>query len=772
MPPLILVHACCVQIYKLWPCIVVGVVKDYTRVQTNPISDFSNSSLRAASLKTVNVLLQAGITLGLLPPVTSLVRRVTLTRLGKTDEQGLTLLHHASAHACPDVISALMIAGCDIHQPTSTPDGDHAHHGHTPPPRTQAIHLAAATGDVDSLCCLIHYGADLCTLDGRGWAPIHHASFNNCHMAIRHLAELNPLLMEMETGDHAHATPLLLAARNGCFDSFQMLVEMGADLGRTTSDPATSGCNVVHLAALRHHAPLLRYLVELGDKRADVWHTLSQMLASTDHTLAGVAARNLDPLTRWRPEHHAPRLLEEGGVASLVQLLAGDETLQLLSLQVLANISDNEGVKTSLVDTDIIPKLVALLTSSSSSDRIHANVCLVLSDLGVVPAYREAIARAGGVAPLVGLLGSEVDDVQLFSCACVGILARESPGNQTNLCRADALPALVSLLQSPLPCVQESATHALRLVLTGNRANQLSALAEKVVPPLVVLLRSKDPSVHSSAARTVQALATNCSECQLELLSDLTCINLLKRLLKMRDPEVKVCGGVALWAIAGSLVSNQRLIATHMGLELLVDMLTIHNPKLDYVCSEALGALATELGDNQDRIIRVGGVKPLVEALTTPTTSQEVQLSVIHTLSALCMKPALVPNPASQTAVGGARGVVILASLVSDEGAGEEVRVEAACTLAKLVLEHPKNDRILSRHTNFSFVTIFRFFASSDAKVRLLAGYCLSVMCFNNPAKLEEMRQCGSLNVSNFTPFLCSLDQFYQVRDRALLKLH
>lgn len=701
---------------------------------------------KASSMKTVNVSLQASIENGLLPAVLVLLKRCTQTRLSKPDEKGMTMLHYAAANARPDVISALMKAGSNIQQPVSPQGGANS--------LSLAIHLAAKTGNVDAVCCLVFFGADLCAHDSEGFAPIHQAAFHNCQIVVRYLADVSLLQIEIETNNKLRATPLLLAAQNGCFDSFKCLTELGANLGKTTS----VGSNIVHLAALRHHTGILKFLVQRNDKRANVWEILSEMLKS-DGTHAEVAARNLDPLTRWKPEY-SNQLLEHNAVESLVQLLKRNETMQQLAIQVLANISNLEGVKSALVKTEVVPLIVKLL--SSLNDRIQVCACLVLSDLGVNPETQEAIAAAGAIPHLIKLLLSDIDDTQLFACACIGIIAYDNPKNQSTISGADGLPILVSLLSSPLTCIQGCATSTLQAVLEGNRTNQLTALTEKIISPLVVLLRSKEISIHSNAAKTIESLAANCNECQQELLSDSTCINLLKRLLKMREQRVKVCGGCALWAIAGILISNKRLIATHMGLELLVDMLTIHNEKLDFVCSEALGALATELGDNQNHIIHVGGVKPLVEVLTLQT-SQRVRLSVIHTLSALCMKPALVPNPTAQTAIGSSRGIVILSSIVSTKEASEIIRVEAACTLAKLLLHHPGNNKILSRHTNFSFLTIFQFFASSDPLVRLLTGYCLSIMAFNNPVKLKEMKSCGTLNISNFIPFLQSEDQFYQV---------
>lgn len=541
---------------------------------------------KASSLKTVNISLQASIENNALPAVMALLKRCTRTRLGKVDDKGMTMLHYAAAHGRSDIASALIIAGSNVSQPVALPG--------KPDCLTRPIHLAAKTGDVECFSCLVHYGADLCVADSNGWAAIHHAAYHNSQAIIRYLVAISTLQLDFKTTNKLQATPILLAAQNGCFSSFKCLLELGADLSCVTS----TGFNVVNYAAFQHQTGILKYLVLQDDEKADVWETLSEML-KLDERYAEVAARNLDSLTRWKPEY-AKQLLQNNAVASLVQLLKKTDALQLLSVQVLANISNVDSVGQAIIEAEAVSVLVGLL--SSPSDRIQMNSCLVLSDLGILPETQKAIPKAGAISRLIELLQSEVDDVQLFACACIGILASKNPDNQVTVVESRGLPVLVGMLSSPLTCTQGCASQTLKAILEGNRSNQLKALTDKTIPPLVHLLRSKEVSLHRNAAKTIESLACDCIETQRELMTDSTCINLLKRLLHMRDQDVKMCAGCALWAIAGILISNKRLIATHMGLELLVDMLTL-NEKLDFVCSEALGALATELGDNQNRII-------------------------------------------------------------------------------------------------------------------------------------------------------------------------
>ena len=705
----------------------------------------SCGSREAAGMQTVPAQLLAAIKKGLLPLVALLIKRCTKTHLNKLDESGRGLVHYAAAHCHSEVLSLLLLAGSPVEQEV---EGT----------ATRPIHLASQAGGLDTVCCLLHFRANVLAVDGSGWAPVHLSASLNYHRVVVHLCSVEEQCVDLKTEDRAASTPLLLAAKNGGFDTVQSLVELGADLAARDS----SGRGIVTLAALHHHTNILRYLINLARADTPVFQQLSEMLAAEaglGYPEAG--ARSLDPLTQWRTAEHSVALLAHSAAPALVELLKrkSDDKAQHLSVQVMANVSSESAVRSALVEAGAVPALVALL--SSSSERVLACTTLVLSDLAIAPESQASIVQAGAVPHLVKLLGSEADDVQLFAAACLGGLAYDCPSNKTAIAAASALEALKPLLSSDLSCIQASASSAVRAVVEENRACQLQSLSANLLPPLVHLLRSKEVSVHTEAALALEAVAENCQEAQQELLGHSTCISLLKRLLRMRSSGVKVAGGRALWAIAGHLISNQRLIAAHMGLNLLVSMLTIHNEKLDFVCSEALGALASELGENQRKILEVGGIKPLIEVLTLPT-SQRVCLSVISTLSKLIVRPALRPNRQLQREVVKSRGLPVLAGLVCSQQATELVRVSSACTLAMLCLESPENVAFLRTNTEFSVDKVFEFLSSSDPTVQIRAGQSVATLAFNNPPQLAEMSQHHSIPLAFFLSLLESGDESLQ----------
>lgn len=707
----------------------------------------SYSSREATSMQTVPVQLLASIVKGHLPLVALLLKRCTKTHLRKLDDVGRGLVHYAASACHTDVLSALLLAGCSVDQCCLTAQQEAT--------ATQPIHMAARSGSLDTVSCLLHFGADVLAVDSSGWTPVHYAAFHNYQSIVMHMCTVENKCIDLKTNDRVCSSPLLLAARNGGFDTVCCLVDLGADI--TARDGSNRG--IIQLAAMHHHVEILKYLVSLQPD-IHVFEELSTMLvADAGSGYPEAAARVLDPLTQWKPTELATALLKHGSILSLVELIRkGDEKIHRLAIQVLANTSSDSRVKSALVEANAVPPLVSLL--ASASERVQACTCIVLADLGMTPDNQALIVQAKAVPHLVKLLASDTDDVQLYSTACLGILAFDNSSNQTTIAASSAIPALKPLLSSDQSCIQACAANTIQAIVEENRSCRLGALADDLLSPLVHLLRSKEVSVHTNAAFAIEAIAEECPEAQQELLGNSTCTKLLKRLLRMRNSQVKVAGGCGLWAIAGHLISNQRFISSQMGLDLLINMLTIHNEKLDYVCSEALGSLATELGDNQKKIMEAGGIKPLIEVLTLPT-SQRVYLSVISTLSKLIIKPALRPNKLLQKEVAGCRGISVLASIVSSHEAIEIVRINAARTLALLVLQNPENKRSLENNTEFSLLKeVIDFLSSSSPQVQIQAGQCLAIIGFNNPQQLATLRQHHSIDVNFYTSFLESGDEY------------
>lgn len=702
---------------------------------------------RAARMKVPHVALQACIEKDLLVPALALVKRCTQTRLNKTDDHGLACIHHAAINGNASMLVLLVTSGCqqDLECSRNTASS------------LTPLHLAVRSGSLDTVACLLMLNSQLHCFDSNGWHPIHHAAHSNCQHIVGYLIRRDPFFLELQTKEAASETPLLLACHCGGLDTIRTLLKLGADFGATNS----SGDGIVHIAVSHNHINILQFLLKEEIAAVDVWKTIVEMLeADPESGKPEAAARVLDPLSKWTPNVTCEKMLQNGGLYPLARLLQEDIHLQILATQALKNISHHDNIKEALVadNATTIPDLVRLL--SSSEDRVLSRSCSVLCDLGLLDECQSEIVSQGAMEPLVKLLhfGSR-DDIQLYACALLGILAWQNKLNQSTVNESGGVEAIITLLKSELACIQACAANTLCIVMANHEENQLKALDKNAENDLVNLLKSKVITVHCKAALAIEAMAENNPFCQSTLLSHPLCIALLIRLLKMVDREVKICGTSALWAIAGHSLGSKCHIAYRMGLEVLVDMVGLHCEQLEYICSEALHSLASEVGDNQVKIADVGGILPLVDILRAPS-SDRVCLSVIHTLAALTIKTALVPNVAIQTSIA-TSGITLLTNLLVSHR-NELVRVEAACTLAKLVLNHKQNEKKLMKQSNFSYLIVLKFYSSENENVRLLAGHALAIFAFNNPERLQVMISHGSLNYHHLFYFLQSKDEFHQ----------
>lgn len=702
---------------------------------------------RAARMKVPHVALQACVEKDLLVPALALVKRCTQTRLNKTDDNGLACIHHAGINGNASMLVLLVTNGCQLDLECCRRTAS----------SLMPLHLAIQSGSLDTVACLLMLDSQLHCFDSNGWHPIHHAAHSNCQHTVGYLVRRDPFCLELQTKEVAAETPLLLACHCGGLDTIQTLMQLGANFSATNS----AGEGIVHIAVSHNHINILQFLLEVNIDGVDVWKIIVEMLeADAASGKPEAAARVLDPLSKWMLNDTCEMLLQNGGLYPLARLLQEDTHLQALATQALKNISHSDNIKAALVvDTStIIPDLVRLL--SSSEERILSRSCSILCDLGLLAECQSSIVSQGAVESLVKLLHvGNRDDIQLYACALLGILARRHELNQSAISENNGVEAIIALLKSELACIQACAANTLCIVMRNHEENQLRALDKNAENELVNLLKSKVITVHCNAALAIEAMAENNLRCQSALLSHPLCITLLIRLLKMVDREVKICGTSALWAIAGHSLGSKCHIAYRMGLEVLVDMVGLHCEELEYICSEALYSLASEVGDNQVKIADVGGILPLVDILRTPS-SDRVCLSVIHTLAALTIKTALVPNVAIQTSIA-ASGITLLTSLLVSHS-NELVRVEAACALAKLVLNHKQNEKKLKKEPKFSYLVVLKFYSSENENVRLLAGHALAIFAFNNPERLDVMIAHGSLNYQHLFYFIQSKDEFHQ----------
>lgn len=170
---------------------------------------------------------------------------LTTAFIDAIDSSGNTPLAWASARGDHLSVALLLEYGASM---TIANDVDH-----------KPIHLAAQTGNVDTIRILVHRGADINTVVSKTkMTPIHFAAeFQDSCEQIKGLASLGA---RIDGKDYLEWTPLHWASWRGHLASLNTLISCGADVNAKTLDGNAS----IMLAVANNSHECVRRLIELG----------------------------------------------------------------------------------------------------------------------------------------------------------------------------------------------------------------------------------------------------------------------------------------------------------------------------------------------------------------------------------------------------------------------------------------------------------------------------------------------------------------------------
>ena len=137
---------------------------------------------------------------------------------------------------------------------------------------------------------------------------------------------------------------------------------------------------------------------------------------------------------------------------------------------------------------------------------------VVLANLALGdPDLQARVAAAGAISPLVGLLASDLEAMQMSAATALGNLALNA-SLRARLTSAGAVTALSRLLQSVSAAVQEPAARALMGLAHENDAQARAIAAAGGIPPLVHLLRSDSTTASATPMLALRVLTTLAAE--------------------------------------------------------------------------------------------------------------------------------------------------------------------------------------------------------------------------------------------------------------------
>ncbi|XP_056610686.1 ankyrin and armadillo repeat-containing protein isoform X2 [Triplophysa dalaica] len=669
---------------------------------------------KAMNCKNVAFGLKSAAERGLSAAFYSLSRRNSPSHLHGLDEKGLSLVHYAAANNKTHIIVQLATADVNLNQTRS--------------------------GRFTNM--------DYKVVDRRGWMAIHFAAFYGQVACIQALCRKDPTLLDLKTTAEYRSSPLLLSATSGSAEAMGFLLSTGANW----RDEDSRGNNVVQLAALYFHTDVLRLLIQLNLDGLSVWKILVEMIHSEDSKRLEMALRCLEVLC-VNTESFCEDIMKAGGVPVLVGLLsAGTQVVQCMAAAVLCHMTENSKVGEDLVHYGAMSVVINLL--KSHQPELLSRCAVILADLaGHSDQYQNLIAQLGGVALVVKLLTSDLQDVLVNAMRCICALCARNPGNQFAIVRAGGIPHLVEFL-SVNSVLQEEACLALAELAWDHKENQELICAAGAVGALVQALRGRRIPAQVKAAKALESIARHNPAVQQSFLQQ-SADKYLLQLVKVFQVDVREQAAASLWALGGQTLKQQKVMAEQMGISLILDLLLSSSDKMQYVGCQAVMALSRDSCAHQNAFCEENGVPPLVRLLRGSRTTQKTLLSVIKALGYLCIGVALTANKNSQKIIWSEKAIpTLLEILKSHESL--QVKVQVVQTLAFVLLGNQKLQKAFWEHEDFSYEIILDLLKAGDKNICLEAGYALSLFVFHNKSQQRAIGQMNAIPMNTYETFLNS----------------
>ena len=282
----------------------------------------------------------------------------------------------------------------------------------------------------------------------------------------------------------------------------------------------------------------------------------------------------------------------------------------------LADMRDDES-RVAIARAGGIVPLVALLTAQDPA--AGAEAARALRSLAINAENKVLIAQAGAFAPLVTLVQSGTDDQKEQAAGALRNLAVKNVDNQEMIAQAGAIAPLVTLVQSGTDGQKENAAGALRN-LAFNDKNKVLIAQAGAIKPLVTLVESGTDGQKEHAARALKNLADNNAENQVSIAQAGAIAPLVTLVQRGTDDQKETAAG-ALFFLA-DIAENKVLIAQAGAIAPLV---TLVQSGTDGQKENAAGALQNLAfnAENKVLIAQAGAIAPLVTLVQSGTADQK-----------------------------------------------------------------------------------------------------------------------------------------------------
>uniref|UniRef100_A0A2C9LDX1 Uncharacterized protein n=1 Tax=Biomphalaria glabrata TaxID=6526 RepID=A0A2C9LDX1_BIOGL len=580
-------------------------------------------SKKAIKYKTPMVGLKICAQQGLIAMFSALTRKISGTRIGKQDEQGMSLIHYAAIYNRPQIITLLILQSVDIN----------VRRNNILSTGPTALHMAARCGSLDAACCLVSNHANMTVTDQNGWTPIHYAAFFDHKSILTMLLRKNIELLELTTANELQSTPLLLAASSGALSAVKCLIDHGADIQARD----TEGNNVVILATLRFHTSVLEYFIKINNEAVPVWRILVGMIRCKDEAedLQAGAAAALSAACSKNIENQN-RVISEGA-RPLVELISdtrrGDNRKGLITVQVKAAsaiealASLNPASQKKFLELGA-PNALMLLLKQHLYD--VSDGCMMAIALGSENiANQNKLAAAGAFSQLVRLLRSPKTSIRVLlkvikvlGILCTGVAYQNNKVTQGKIADEGGLPVLVNLLaKPPNDEIQVEVAFTLGTVILSNHENQ-EKLAEEATfkfDTLLTMLRSKDEEICLRAGMALTIFAFNNTPQQMNIKqAGGISYDVFDKFIQSNDEFYQCYASFQIVVLARVITDKDQVSLTAQGIMMLVSKLRSAEENVVVLSCSLLAALSHTRAGLTDAMITCGALDLLVHKLDSP----------------------------------------------------------------------------------------------------------------------------------------------------------
>ncbi|XP_069509428.1 ankyrin and armadillo repeat-containing protein-like [Ambystoma mexicanum] len=609
-------------------------------------------------------------------------------------------------------------------------------------------------------------------VDESGWAPIHHAAAKNYVSSVERFVQTSGTeALEIMTEDGVGNTPLLVAVSSGSQQTVELLIQLGVNTGAVNSQRH----GVIELCALHRHTELLDYFINLQIPQLNVYKNLITLVDSNNvrESFSAVLAIEaaLANAMEGISDSRAGRLIEEGLVQVLLQVLeknVGDDVKEH-AIDILQNILKYDNVMKEITQCNGFHVLVHLIQEGPRKTVLR--VMHVVDELASEQSCVEGLYAANAIPALVKLIASadsatlletrNRDPILISAVHTLGLMAKANEDCKDALGHQEYLPVLVSLLKETesrkLLMVLSS---ALAHIVTKHQSNQDAFIRENGAAHLIEMEKSKHKVLQICAINLLNRLVEGNLNAQRNILESNGIGPLLSILKQTRTQHTQEAVSEALWAVAGTEEDIKRAIASKIGVNLLVEFLGSQSYKLHLIGTVGLSLLLQSPYDIRNSVASANGVLHLTRLLQSHR--ENVVTNAIQALRHMCLGVGNIPHRKTQAAIANSKGLKFLVVLMI-KSRSELIQVEAACTVAAVVLGNSTTMELLYKSFGFSYVHILRLLYSANEEVRLLAGAALATFAFNSVSQQREIVDAGGVRWRHFEAFLQSGEESHRV---------